>query len=67
MWLQEWGSNAPKVYHGGYRLELDRSWTPVEELGSKDEENRMLNAVLQSKQGIIRAAISMDSNKTADN
>ena len=45
---------------------MDRSWTPIDEIKYKDEENMMLGAVLQSKQGIIRAAIGMDS-QTTDN
>ena len=58
--LQEWGVSGPKTYHGAYRLEIDRTWTPIEEIAHKDEEQLMLDTVLQSKQGIIRAAISMD-------
>jgi len=26
---QDWGASCPRVFLGGYRLELDRSWTPV--------------------------------------
>jgi len=42
-------------------MEFDRSWTPLDDLKKKDEENALLNTVLHSKQGIIRAAISMDT------
>ncbi|KAF6025242.1 C1orf50 [Bugula neritina] len=55
---QEWGSAAPRKYHGGYRLEVDRTWTPIDEVPAKDKEQGMLNSVLQLKEGIVRAAIN---------
>jgi len=59
---KEWGSSisGPKTCHGAYRMEIDRTWTPIEEIMHKDEEQLMLDTVLSSKQGIIRAAISME-------
>ncbi|XP_067946538.1 uncharacterized protein C1orf50 homolog [Watersipora subatra] len=63
---KEWGSNAPKKYHGGYRLEMDRSWTPIDEIHQKDEEIKLLGTVFNSQQGIVRAAISMDSHGPAN-
>lgn len=36
---QEWGSGLKDVYINSYRLEYDRSWTPIEKLQSKETEN----------------------------
>ncbi|KAJ8687570.1 hypothetical protein QAD02_023364 [Eretmocerus hayati] len=36
---QEWGESAPpQVYKGSYRLEHDRSWTPLSQISVKDNE-----------------------------
>lgn len=35
---EDWGSRCPHSYQGSYRLEADQSWTPVEEIASRDED-----------------------------
>ena len=34
----EWGDKPPHTFLGSYQLELDMSWTPIEELTQKDNE-----------------------------
>ncbi|EFO85724.1 hypothetical protein CRE_01637 [Caenorhabditis remanei] len=44
----EWGYQEKKEeYLGSYRLEYDRSWTPVGEMDRKDEEVARLQQILQ--------------------
>ncbi|CAL1679326.1 unnamed protein product [Lasius platythorax] len=56
---EEWGNSAPsQSYKGSFRLEHDRSWTPVSELQRKDNElnlfkktfssNKLTNTLLQT-------------------
>jgi hypothetical protein len=33
----EWGRAPPHAFEGSYRLELDMSWTPMDELEARDE------------------------------
>ncbi|CAI2324203.1 unnamed protein product [Caenorhabditis sp. 36 PRJEB53466] len=44
----EWGQSQKKEeFVGSYRLEYDRSWTPVAEMNRKDEEIARLQQLLQ--------------------
>ena len=36
----EWGGTGPHEFRGSFRLEADRSWTPVEELDQREEALR---------------------------
>ncbi|KAI0238497.1 hypothetical protein LSAT2_010796 [Lamellibrachia satsuma] len=45
---QEWGSSCPHSFIGGYRLEVDQSWTPVEHLAEKDSESELMNKILHA-------------------
>ncbi|CAL2031345.1 unnamed protein product [Caenorhabditis brenneri] len=48
----EWGYQEKKEeYLGSYRLEYDRSWTPVGEMDRKDEEVARLQQILQRGTG----------------
>ncbi|CAI5442431.1 unnamed protein product [Caenorhabditis angaria] len=49
----EWGQQEKKEeYLGSFRLEFDRSWTPIEETDKKDEEiARLRNLLLQHGSG----------------
>lgn len=44
--LKEWGGGCPHEYLGTYRLEADQSWTPEEELGSKDADRQLIDKIL---------------------
>lgn len=39
---EEWGAQCPHKFLGGYRLESDMTWTPIEAL---EERNRQMDAV----------------------
>ncbi|KAM0728969.1 Uncharacterized protein ACS0PU_004323 [Formica fusca] len=46
---EEWGNSAPsQSYKGSFRLEHDRSWTPVSELQAKDNELNLFKNLLSS-------------------
>ena len=42
----EWRGNAPYAFEGSYRLEADQSWTPVDEIPSRDDLRRGLAPLL---------------------
>lgn len=44
--------NSPHEYLGSFRLELDHSWTPVENINEKDTELSLINKILTSNQEI---------------
>ena len=45
---EDWGGSAPHSYRGSYRLELDQSWTAVEEIDdSLDEDGLSAQDVVQ--------------------
>jgi hypothetical protein len=57
--MQEWGNSMPsQCYKGSFRLEHDRSWTPLSQLQAKNNEldifkkflppNTSTNGLLQS-------------------
>jgi Protein of unknown function (DUF2452) len=33
---EEWGGSPPHAFEGSYRLEVDMSWTPAEEIDARD-------------------------------
>ena len=39
---EEWGGTPPHTFLGSYQLDLDMSWTPVEELAEKDNETEKI-------------------------
>ncbi|XP_012536039.1 uncharacterized protein C1orf50 homolog [Monomorium pharaonis] len=46
---EEWGSSAPlQNYKGSFRLEQDRSWTPLSQLQAKNDELNLLQKFLPS-------------------
>ena len=49
----DWQGRPPNDYLGGFRLESDRSWTPVEKLQQAQEKDPLqaLQALLQSPTG----------------
>lgn len=48
---EEWGNSGPQQsYKGSFRLEQDHSWTPLEAIHHRDNENRIFNQLLQSNE-----------------
>lgn len=52
----DWGVSQPHHHIGSFHLEMDMSWTPVEELEQRSRELRAIERVLDSQN--IRDAIS---------
>ncbi|MBW2465062.1 MAG: DUF2452 domain-containing protein [Deltaproteobacteria bacterium] len=51
----DWGGAAPHQFRGTYRLEADMSWTPAEEIPSRDQ-----------KRGVVRKMLGVGSGATGD-
>jgi hypothetical protein len=45
----DWGGAPPHRFLGSYRLELDQSWTPVEQLAERDQKQEDLERFLNAK------------------
>jgi len=43
---QDWNDKPPHDYIGGYRLEADLSWTPLDELNVTDDSRELVNQLL---------------------
>ncbi len=43
---EEWGGKPPHDYEGSFRMENDRSWTPLEELDCPDETGAIVERLL---------------------
>ena len=39
---EDWGGSPPHTFCGSYRLELDQSWTPVDEIHSHDGDDGLV-------------------------
>lgn len=46
--IQEWGMSLNHKYIGGFRLEMDQTWTPLDRIGDVDEKKRITKSLLQS-------------------
>ena len=46
--LEDWGPSFKHKYLGSYRLEMDQSWTPVEELDKREEDLKWAAKLLDS-------------------
>jgi len=44
----EWGASCPHDYISSHRLEYDMSWTPIEKLQTRDEEEAMVSKILRA-------------------
>ena len=44
----EWGASCPHAYISSHRLEYDMSWTPIEKLQTRDEEEAMVSKILRA-------------------
>lgn len=49
---QEWGSSCPHEFLGSYHLEVDMSWTPLEEVHRRREENAVVDSILNANLAI---------------
>lgn len=43
---KDWRGKAPHEFIGSYRLEVDMSWTPVDEIDKRDEEDAVVQKLL---------------------
>ena len=43
---EDWGDAPPHTFEGSYRLEVDMSWTPVEELAQRDAADLAVRGLL---------------------
>lgn len=46
---EEWGPSCPHQYLGGFRLEADMSWTPVNEVVQRDTDMLTINAIVGAR------------------
>ena len=48
---EDWRGNPPNRFAGSFRLESDRSWTPLEQLNEQDQQDPLqaIQALLQSQ------------------
>jgi len=45
---QEWGPSCPHEFISSHRLEYDMSWTPIDKMQSRDEEDAMVSKILRA-------------------
>ena len=45
----DWGKSQPHNHVGSFRLEMDMSWTPLEELEKRQKELKAIDRVLDSQ------------------
>lgn len=65
---QEWGAGLTHKYRGGYRLESDQSWTPLERLSEVDEKMQWTNRLMAGNSEEMRMLtgrreFDLDENK----
>lgn len=48
LFFQEWGPSLTHKYLGGYRLETDQTWTPLERLAESDDKRRFTQQVINA-------------------
>lgn len=53
---QDWGASCPHDFLGGYRLEYDNSWVPIDEVDKVDERKAFIDKVM-NKTLAIRDAL----------
>ena len=50
--MQEWGRSCPHTHLGSYRLEHDRSWTPLEEVEERSKDIEAINRAIHTHSAI---------------
>lgn len=58
---QEWGTSCSSKFLGGFRLEFDQSWTPMEKLQQRESEIQLMEKIMQKHN-----TISTESGITLD-
>ncbi|MBK1736028.1 hypothetical protein CKO15_12220 [Halorhodospira abdelmalekii] len=48
---EEWRDGPPHLYRGSYRLEVDFSWTPLEQLDQPDETRDLVQRLIADYRG----------------
>lgn len=46
--FQEWGMSLSHKFLGGYRLEMDQTWTPLDRIGEVDAKKKITKKLIQS-------------------
>jgi hypothetical protein len=46
---EDWNGNPPDKFRGSYRLEMDYSWTPAEQIDEPDDTQALVQQLLESK------------------
>lgn len=61
--FQEWGMNLSHKFLGGYRLETDQTWTPLDRIGEVDEKKQITKKLIQTSNfgETFRAIASSDN------
>ncbi len=44
--------SCPHEFLGGYRLELDQSWTPLDKINKKDKETAIVDKIISAQLAI---------------
>lgn len=45
---KEWGMSLSHKFLGGYRLEMDQTWTPLDRIGEVDAKKQITKKLIQS-------------------
>ncbi|XP_003385304.1 PREDICTED: uncharacterized protein C1orf50 homolog [Amphimedon queenslandica] len=45
---EEWGGNPPNTFLGSYKLEFDRSWTPLAEINEREKDIGSIHKAIMS-------------------
>lgn len=63
--LEDWGPTFKHTFLGSYRLEVDQSWTPVEEIQKRTEDQKWAEKLLDSssKEQRTRNLLSLEDKK----
>lgn len=63
LFFQEWGMNLSHKFLGGYRLETDQTWTPLDRIGEVDEKKQITKKLIQTSNfgETFRAIASSDN------
>ncbi|XP_067668281.1 uncharacterized protein C1orf50 homolog [Haliotis asinina] len=62
---QEWGASCPHEFLGGFRLEYDQSWTPLDDVERRGQEIALIDKILNAQQAITDSATPNFSGLTA--
>lgn len=63
---QEWGPRSTHKYKGGFRLEVDQSWTPLEKLSDVDDKTKWAHRLLDKSSGSEQNSIMIGELNMGD-